>query len=80
MPMARAFCQFPGIRALDLIASKFKETLAQHGPEAVAMYGSGQWTVFDGYAALKWVKAGMRSNNLEAECPAVHVSAPSWAS
>src|SRR6185436_80162 len=30
-----------------------------------AMYGSGQWTVFDGYAALKWVKAGMRSNNLD---------------
>jgi nitrate reductase NapA len=30
------------------------------------MYGSGQWTVFDGYAALKWFKAGMRSNNLEA--------------
>ncbi len=52
--------------ALDLIAARFKETLAQHGPEAVAVYGSGQWTIFDGYAALKWVKGGMRSNNLEA--------------
>jgi nitrate reductase NapA len=52
--------------ALDLVATKFKETLAEHGPDAVAMYGSGQWTVFDGYAALKWVKGGMRSNNLEA--------------
>src|SRR5262245_38753056 len=52
--------------ALDLVAAKYKETLQQHGPEAVAMYGSGQWAVFDGYAALKWVKAGMRSNNLEA--------------
>ncbi len=51
--------------ALDLVASNFKETLEQHGPEAVAMYGSGQWTIFDGYAALKWVKAGMRSNNLD---------------
>ena len=51
--------------ALDLIASKFKDTLAQHGPESVAVYGSGQWTVFDGYTALKWVKAGMRSNNIE---------------
>ncbi len=51
--------------ALDLIATKFSETLQEHGPEAVAMYGSGQWTVFDGYAALKWVKAGMRSNNLD---------------
>ncbi len=52
-------------QALDLIATKFKETLDTHGPDAVAMYGSGQWTVFDGYAALKWVKAGMRSNNLD---------------
>ncbi|NOY43257.1 MAG: molybdopterin-dependent oxidoreductase [Planctomycetes bacterium] len=51
--------------ALDLIASKFSETLKEHGPEAVAMYGSGQWTVFDGYAATKWVKGGMRSNNLD---------------
>jgi len=51
--------------ALDLIAEKFQTTLDEHGPEAVAMYGSGQWTVFDGYAALKWVKAGMRSNNID---------------
>ena len=51
--------------ALDLVASKYKETLAQHGPGAVGLYGSGQWTVFDGYAALKWFKGGLRSNNLE---------------
>lgn len=51
--------------ALDLIASKFSEALQTDGPDAVAMYGSGQWTVFDGYAALKWVKGGMRSNNLD---------------
>ena len=51
--------------ALDLIAEKFGGALEQHGPESVAVYGSGQWTIFDGYAALKWVKAGMRSNNLD---------------
>ncbi len=51
--------------ALELIATKFKEALAAKGPESVAVYGSGQWTVFDGYAALKWVKAGMKSNNLD---------------
>ena len=51
--------------ALDLVAREFKTTLEERGPEAVAMYGSGQWTIFDGYAALKWVKAGMRSNNLD---------------
>lgn len=51
--------------ALDLIAAKYKETLEKHGPDALAMYGSGQWTVFDGYAALKWVKGGLKSNNLD---------------
>ena len=51
--------------ALDLIASKYQETLDQHGPEAVAIYGSGQWTVFDGYAASKWFRGGLGSNNVE---------------
>lgn len=52
--------------ALDLVASKFKQTLQESGPNALAVYGSGQWTLTDGYAALKWVKGGMGSNNLEA--------------
>ena len=51
--------------ALDLIAEKFQSALKDHGPDSVAMYGSGQWTIFDGYAALKWVKAGMKSNNID---------------
>ncbi|MEM7483495.1 MAG: molybdopterin-dependent oxidoreductase, partial [Acidobacteriota bacterium] len=51
--------------ALDLIASKYQEALDQHGPESVAIYGSGQWTVFDGYAASKWFRGGLRSNNVE---------------
>ncbi len=51
--------------ALDLIADKFKGALDTHGPDSVAVYGSGQWTVFDGYAALKWVKGGMKSNNID---------------
>ena len=51
--------------ALDLVAERFATTLEEHGPEAVAVYGSGQWTVFDGYAALKWVKGGMKSNNID---------------
>ncbi len=51
--------------ALDLVASKYQEALDQHGPESVAMYGSGQWTIFDGYAASKWFRGGLRSNNLD---------------
>ena len=52
-------------RALDRIAAEYQQALDAHGPESVSMYGSGQWTVFDGYAATKWMRAGMRSNNLE---------------
>ena len=29
------------------------------------MFGSGQWTVFEGYAAAKMMKAGFRSNNID---------------
>ena len=58
------FERFSWDEAIELIARKFREALAV-GPEAVGVYGSGQWTVFDGYAALKWVKGGMRSNNLD---------------
>jgi len=52
--------------ALDLVAKKFGETLKTHGPESVAMYGSGQWMITDGYAASKWFRAGLGSNNVEA--------------
>ncbi len=51
--------------AIALIAEKFGTALKDHGPDGIAVYGSGQWTVFDGYAALKWVKGGMKSNNLD---------------
>ena len=51
--------------ALDLVAAKYTEALKTRGPEGVAMYGSGQWTVFDGYAALKWFKGGLKSNNID---------------
>jgi nitrate reductase NapA len=51
--------------AIALVARKFREALDKHGPDAVGVYGSGQWTVFDGYAALKWVKGGMRSNQID---------------
>ncbi|MHC4952485.1 MAG: molybdopterin-dependent oxidoreductase [Planctomycetota bacterium] len=51
--------------ALDLVAKKFGEAVKAKGPDAVAMYGSGQWGVHDGYAASKWLKGGVGTNNLE---------------
>jgi len=51
--------------ALDLMADKFKTAIQDHGPESVAMFGSGQWTIWEGYAASKLFKAGFRSNNID---------------
>ncbi|WP_198263539.1 nitrate reductase catalytic subunit NapA [sulfur-oxidizing endosymbiont of Gigantopelta aegis] len=51
--------------AFDTMADKWKTTLKDKGPTAVGMFGSGQWTVWEGYAASKMIKAGFRSNNLD---------------
>ncbi|MEN3759286.1 nitrate reductase catalytic subunit NapA [Aeromonas veronii] len=52
-------------QAFDIMAEKFKATLKEKGPTAVGMFGSGQWTVWEGYAAAKLMKAGFRSNNID---------------
>ena len=51
--------------AFDVMAEKFKKALKEKGPTAVGMFGSGQWTVWEGYAAAKLYKAGFRSNNID---------------
>ena len=62
--------------AFDTMAEKWKAALAKDlqanaGKPAdqltssVGMFGSGQWTVFEGYAASKLYKAGFRSNNID---------------
>ena len=51
--------------AFDIMEEKFKKALKEKGPEAVGMFGSGQWTVWEGYAAAKLMKAGFRSNNID---------------
>ncbi len=51
--------------AFDVMAQQFKKTLKEKGPTAVGMFGSGQWTIWEGYAALKLFKAGFRSNNID---------------
>lgn len=51
--------------ALDLMAEKITSAIREHGPESVALFGSGQWTIWEGYAASKLFKAGLRSNNID---------------
>ncbi|MBD7961568.1 periplasmic nitrate reductase subunit alpha [Comamonas avium] len=51
--------------AFDVMADKFKKVLKEKGPSGVGMFGSGQWTVWEGYAASKLFKAGFRTNNID---------------
>ena len=62
--------------AFDIMAEKFKEAIRRSNEEnkgkpvdkitsRVGMFGSGQWTVWEGYAASKLFKAGFRSNNID---------------
>src|SRR5215469_2331553 len=51
--------------AFDVMAEKFKDALKKRGPSGVGMFGSGQWTIWEGYAANKLFKAGFRSNNID---------------
>jgi len=52
-------------QAFDVMAEKFKQAIKAKGPTAVGMFGSGQWTIWEGYAANKLFKAGFRSNNID---------------
>lgn len=62
--------------AFDVMAEKWKVCLKKDMEKnagqpvdkmisSVGMFGSGQWTVWEGYAASKLMKAGFRSNNLD---------------
>ncbi len=46
--------------ALDTIARRIKPR-----PEGFAIYGSGQWTVPEGYANQKFIKGGLSNNHID---------------
>ena len=52
-------------QAFDEMAKQFKKTYKELGPAGVSIMGSGQYTIPEGYAAVKLMKAGFRSNNID---------------
>ncbi len=64
-----AFTPITWDQAFDIMAEKWKASIAKtrntKDMPAVGMFGSGQWTVWEGYAAAKLMKAGFRSNHLD---------------
>ena len=51
--------------AISLVAQRFSDTVAAHGPDSVAMYVSGQLLTEDYYAANKLAKAVFGTANID---------------
>lgn len=51
--------------ALSLVAARFAETVAAHGPDSVALYVSGQILTEDYYVANKWLKGFVGTANID---------------
>lgn len=51
--------------ALDLAAERFRRTIAEHGPDSVAFYASGQFLTEDYYVANKLMKGFIGSANID---------------
>lgn len=51
--------------ALDEVARRFRQVIAEHGPDAVAFYVSGQLLTEDYYVANKLMKGGIGSANID---------------
>lgn len=51
--------------ALATMAAKWRTAMAESGSDSVALLGSGQWTLWEGYAAGKLWHAGLRSNHID---------------
>ena len=52
-------------KAIDILEEKMRWALKEKGPTGIGIFGSGQYTIHEGYAAAKLMKAGFRSNNLD---------------
>jgi nitrate reductase NapA len=52
-------------RAFDEMEKQFKKVYKEMGPHGVAVFGSGQYTIPEGYTMAKLMKAGFRSNNID---------------
>jgi len=53
-------------QALGYAAQKFKQIIRDHGPDAVAFYGSGQFSTEDYYTVNKLAKGYIGTNNFDA--------------
>ena len=57
--------QAPWDEALDLVAARIRDCIAEHGPDSVAFYVSGQLLTEDYYVANKLMKGFVGSGNID---------------
>jgi anaerobic selenocysteine-containing dehydrogenase len=62
----QALTRVPWSAALKAMARSLRSILTQHGPDAVAFYGSGQLLTEDYYVANKLAKGFLGTNNFDA--------------
>lgn len=60
-----AFTPVSWEQAFNEMERQFRKAYAEKGPTGVGVFGSGQWTIPEGYAMNKLFKAGFRSNNVD---------------
>jgi nitrate reductase NapA len=60
-----AFAPVTWKQAMDEMERQFRRAYEEKGPSGVAIIGSGQYTIQEGYVAAKLMKAGFRSNNID---------------
>ncbi len=59
------FAQVSWKQAFDVMELKCKAALKDKGPSSIGMFASGQWTIWEGIAGVKLMKAGFRTNNID---------------
>jgi len=52
-------------KAYDEMEKQMRKSLDKLGPTGIAVFSSGQYTVQEGYAMTKLMKAGFRTNNID---------------
>ena len=72
-----AFERVPLDLALDTVADRLRGIIAEHGPDAVALYVSGQLSTETQYVANKLAKGFLRTNNIDSNSRLCMASAAS---
>lgn len=52
-------------KAFDEMEKQFRKAYNELGVTGIGVFGSGQYTIPEGYAAVKLIKGGFRSNNID---------------